>query len=239
MQETLRRLLETAERWDIELRFVHTPGVLLHRPDQTSRGDPIEEPRVRLAAAEFAAIERLTGRSPSSWAPRGDTPPPRSGRSKGVRVEAAPGPPSRREPFLSQGSKAGSSTRPLRRRRRHPHLPTSPVDLEALELRERALHICPPAGDDLRGEDHMAEKASQLDRLRLGRPPVESAPRQPVRDHPLQPLLPRLGQGDASAAWKLHMRSPRNSMHRHGPRALCGAHSRPISWQTASKTALP
>ena len=46
----------------------------------------------------------------------------------------------------------------------------------------------------------MAEKASQLDRLRLGRPPVESAPRQPVRDHPLQPLLPRLGQGDASAA---------------------------------------
>ena len=62
MQETLRRLLETAERWDIELRFVHTPGVLLHRPDQTSRGDPIEEPRVRLAAAEFAAIERLTGR---------------------------------------------------------------------------------------------------------------------------------------------------------------------------------
>ena len=61
MQETLRRLLETAERWDIELRFVHTPGVLLHRPDQTSRGDPIEEPRVRLAAAEFAAIERLTG----------------------------------------------------------------------------------------------------------------------------------------------------------------------------------
>ena len=62
MQETLRRLLETVEKWDIELRFVHTPGALLHRPDQTSRGDPIEEPRVRLAAAEFAAIERLTGR---------------------------------------------------------------------------------------------------------------------------------------------------------------------------------
>ena len=94
---------------------------------------------------------------------------------------------------------AGTAT-PLRRWRRHPHLPTSPVDLEALELRERTLHIRPPAGDDLRGEDHMAEKASQLDRLRLGRPPVESAPRQPVRDHPLQPLLPRLGQGDASAA---------------------------------------
>mmetsp|Transcript_39061 Transcript_39061/g.126271 ORF Transcript_39061/g.126271 Transcript_39061/m.126271 type:complete len:263 (-) Transcript_39061:396-1184(-) len=36
---------------------------------------------------------------------------------------------------------------------------------------------------------------------------------------------------------KLRMRSPRNSMHRHGPRVLCGAHSRPISWQTASKTA--
>ena len=50
-----------AEEWDIELRFVHTPGALLHRPDQTSRGDPIEETRVRLAAAEFAAIERLTG----------------------------------------------------------------------------------------------------------------------------------------------------------------------------------
>ena len=30
------------------LRVCHTPGALLDRPDQTSRGDPVEEPRQRL-----------------------------------------------------------------------------------------------------------------------------------------------------------------------------------------------
>ena len=57
MQELLRRLLEAAERWGIKLRFTHTPGVKLHRPDQTSRGDPVEEPRVRLIESEYRLLE--------------------------------------------------------------------------------------------------------------------------------------------------------------------------------------
>ena len=53
MQELVRRLLEACEEHGIELRVCHTPGVMLHRPDQTSRGDPVEEPRVRLSAAAY------------------------------------------------------------------------------------------------------------------------------------------------------------------------------------------
>lgn len=53
MQEMLRRLYSVAERWGIIVVPVHTPGAKLYRPDQTSRGDPIEEPRLRLNAQEF------------------------------------------------------------------------------------------------------------------------------------------------------------------------------------------
>merc|ERR1712185_114510 len=53
MQELVRRLLETCEEHSIELRVCHTPGALLHRPDQTSRGDPVEEPRMRLRAEAY------------------------------------------------------------------------------------------------------------------------------------------------------------------------------------------
>ena len=61
MQELLRRLLELAERHDTQIRLTHTPGEKLFRPDQTSRGDGIIEPRVRLVEREFAALESRFG----------------------------------------------------------------------------------------------------------------------------------------------------------------------------------
>ena len=61
MQELVRRLLEAAEENNISLHFTHTPGVKLHRPDQTSRGDPVEEPRARLERDEFELLEQRFG----------------------------------------------------------------------------------------------------------------------------------------------------------------------------------
>ena len=61
MQELLRRLLRACEQWSITLRVTHTPGEKLFRPDQTSRGDPVEEPRVRLRRDEFRSLEREVG----------------------------------------------------------------------------------------------------------------------------------------------------------------------------------
>ena len=61
MQEVLRRLCEVCERHDITLRLTHTPGEKLFRPDQTSRGDAVIEPRVRLVAKEFATLEARFG----------------------------------------------------------------------------------------------------------------------------------------------------------------------------------
>jgi hypothetical protein len=61
MQELIRRLFDACERWDITCRFCHTPGVLLHRPDQISREDPVEEPRARLNARTYASVERRFG----------------------------------------------------------------------------------------------------------------------------------------------------------------------------------
>ena len=61
MQELVRRLLAAASRYDITLRFTHTPGVKLLRPDQTSRGDPVEEPRVRFRADAFESVAARFG----------------------------------------------------------------------------------------------------------------------------------------------------------------------------------
>ena len=61
MQELLRRLLEEAARHGITLRFTHTPGVKLCRPDQTSRGDPVEVPRMRVLEEEFRTLEARFG----------------------------------------------------------------------------------------------------------------------------------------------------------------------------------
>ena len=61
MQELLRRLLERCEMYEIVLRVVHTPGAILLRPDQTSRGLPVEEPRVRLTRDEFGVLQARWG----------------------------------------------------------------------------------------------------------------------------------------------------------------------------------
>ena len=60
MQELVRRLVELAARHTLWLRPVHTPGAMLHRPDQTSRGAAVEEPRVRLRRSFFKALESTT-----------------------------------------------------------------------------------------------------------------------------------------------------------------------------------
>jgi len=61
MQELVRRIVDRAERFGITLRLVHTPGAMLHRPDQTSRGDAPEEPRVRFTRSAFSLIESRFG----------------------------------------------------------------------------------------------------------------------------------------------------------------------------------
>ena len=61
MQELVRRLFELSEKHSIVLKFVHTPGIMLHRPDQTSRGDPIEEPRARLRRSAFGMLDKRFG----------------------------------------------------------------------------------------------------------------------------------------------------------------------------------
>eukprot|EP00966_Prymnesium_polylepis_P300185 6937260-Prymnesium_polylepis.1 len=58
MQELFRRLVDGCERHRIRLRLTHTPGAKLDRPDQTSRGDPVEEPRQRLEEARFTELSR-------------------------------------------------------------------------------------------------------------------------------------------------------------------------------------
>ena len=61
MQEMLRRLYAVAEWYDITVVVIHTPGAKLFRPDQTSRGDPIEEPRLRLNKEEFSILDLRFG----------------------------------------------------------------------------------------------------------------------------------------------------------------------------------
>ena len=54
-------MLEAAEKHGITIRFTHTPGIKLDRPDQTSRGDPVEEPRVRFNAESYHLLSRAHG----------------------------------------------------------------------------------------------------------------------------------------------------------------------------------
>ena len=61
MQEMLRRLYELAGKYEIIVKVIHTPGAKLFRPDQTSRGDPIEEPRLRLNVDEYRLLELRFG----------------------------------------------------------------------------------------------------------------------------------------------------------------------------------
>ena len=61
MQELVRRLTRACERFHIRLKLTHTPGLKLDRPDHTSRGGLVEEPRQRLCARVFASLERAWG----------------------------------------------------------------------------------------------------------------------------------------------------------------------------------
>ena len=60
-QELVRRLVELIDKLDLTVRFTHTPGVKLDRPDQTSRGDPIEEPRARVDRDEYNLLNERYG----------------------------------------------------------------------------------------------------------------------------------------------------------------------------------
>ena len=61
MQELVRRLYRAAEKFGFSIRVMHTPGEKLDRPDQTSRGDAVEEPRARLRTSVFRDIEKRWG----------------------------------------------------------------------------------------------------------------------------------------------------------------------------------
>ena len=74
MQELIRRLLEAAVRHGIVLRFTHTPGVKLIRPDQTSR---LSSELFSLLSSRFGPFsemmgaerefERASGSAPRIW----------------------------------------------------------------------------------------------------------------------------------------------------------------------------
>ena len=61
MQELVRRLMRLSEKHEFTLRVTHTPGSKLDRPDQTSRGDAVEESRFRLREGEFSRLNGLFG----------------------------------------------------------------------------------------------------------------------------------------------------------------------------------
>ena len=64
MQEFVWRLFDTCELYPIELALTHTPGVKLDRPDQTSRGDAVEEPRN--AIQNMSLVARAQERGPAA-----------------------------------------------------------------------------------------------------------------------------------------------------------------------------
>ena len=61
MRELVRRLARITSAFNIEVRPIHTPGVALHRPDQTSRGVSVCEPRQRLKLSVFSQIADSMG----------------------------------------------------------------------------------------------------------------------------------------------------------------------------------
>ena len=60
-QELVRRIHHRALAHYLTLRSVHTPGKMLIRPDQTSRGSAPSEPRLRLTCDEFTPLEQRFG----------------------------------------------------------------------------------------------------------------------------------------------------------------------------------
>ena len=61
MQELVRRVHRLSTKHGFSFRVTHTPGEKLDRPDQTSRGDPIEEPRARLDRVAFGRLVKRYG----------------------------------------------------------------------------------------------------------------------------------------------------------------------------------
>ena len=61
MQELVRRLLKAGSKHGFTVRVTHTPGEKLDRPDQTSRGDAVEEPRFRLEKSLFGDVSSRFG----------------------------------------------------------------------------------------------------------------------------------------------------------------------------------
>jgi hypothetical protein len=61
MQELIRRIFRLGERHGFHVRVTHTPGEKLDRPDQTSRGDASEEPRMRLRREVWGRVVQRWG----------------------------------------------------------------------------------------------------------------------------------------------------------------------------------
>ena len=61
MQELIRRIAQICGEFNITLKPIHTPGEMLHRPDQTSRGAQVEEPRQRFRVEAFRPLEDMWG----------------------------------------------------------------------------------------------------------------------------------------------------------------------------------
>ena len=60
-QELVRRIHHLSLVHDLTLRSVHTPGKMLIRPDQTSRGSAPSEPRLRLTRDAYRSLEHRFG----------------------------------------------------------------------------------------------------------------------------------------------------------------------------------
>ena len=85
MQELVRRIVEIATRFGITVRLMHTPGAALTRPDATSRGAAVEEPRVRFSAEAFDVLQRRFGRFDSFLGAERHHPPSGSASDDGQR----------------------------------------------------------------------------------------------------------------------------------------------------------
>ena len=61
MQELIRRIFRLSERHEFRVYVTHTQGEKLDRPDQTSRGDAAEEPRMRLRPEVWRQVVQRWG----------------------------------------------------------------------------------------------------------------------------------------------------------------------------------
>eukprot|EP00966_Prymnesium_polylepis_P092574 2143113-Prymnesium_polylepis.1 len=90
MQELIRRMFRLAERHGFRLRVTHTPGEKLDRPDQTSRGDAVEEPRARLVEGLWRRVESRWGAFSGLIGAERDHGPGEGPKGAGTRLWAHP-----------------------------------------------------------------------------------------------------------------------------------------------------